>query len=474
MLWGGRFSKSLDERALRYTTSLPVDRRLFDWDVLGSIAHARMLGRQHIIPTADAEALVQGLTELLREPPPLDGPYEDIHSLVETTLAQRIGEPAGRLHTARSRNDQVATDTRLFVRAALLDGVSLLLDLLAVLVEVAARHGEAIMPGYTHVQRAQPVLLGHHLLAYAEMLERDANRLRDAYARADVLPLGAGALAGTSFPLDRQYVARLLGFSSVSRNSLDAVSDRDFLVEHLAALALIAMHLSRLAEELVLWSTPEFGFVSLDEAYTTGSSIMPQKRNPDVAELMRGKSGRVYGALQAVLVMLKGLPLSYNRDLQEDKGTYFEALDVVHDGLALAAAMLGGATWRVERLAQAADDPLIGATDLADHLTQRGLPFRRAHEVVGRIVREAESSGRGLYDFSLDELHNFSTLFEASAVGLRAEAMAAARTVEGGTAPEQVSRQLETARVRQAALREWVAARAAQMPTLTSVIRSTD
>ncbi len=468
-MWGGRFEKSLDERALRYTTSLPVDRRLFEWDVLGSIAHARMLGRAGIIPAEDAASLVEGLGALLRTPPPLDGAFEDIHSLVEAELAQRIGQPAGRLHTARSRNDQVATDARLFARAALIEGVAGVAALQSTLLEVAAKHTRSILPGYTHLQRAQPVNLAHHLLAYWEMLERDAARLRDCYARADVLPLGAGALAGSPYPLDRDYVARLLGFSRVSRNSLDAVSDRDFLIEHLAALATIAMHLSRCAEELVLWSTVEFGFVALDESFTTGSSIMPQKRNPDVAELLRGKTGRVYGALLGLLVTLKGLPMSYNRDLQEDKAPYFEAVDVVHDGLALTAAMIGGATWRVEVLAAAANDPLIAATDLADHLAQRGVPFRQAHEIVGRIVRAAEGSRRGLAEFSLEELRAFSPVFEASAVGLRAEQIVGARQVYGGPAAGQVEAQLRAAREATAAQRKWVEEYAGRLPTLERV-----
>ena len=497
-MWGGRFGKPLDERALRYTTSLPVDRRLFEWDVLGSIAHARMLGRQNILAPADAETLVAGLVGLLRDPPSLDGAFEDIHSLVESTLvagladllehppsldgayedvhslveaelSARVGEAAGRLHTARSRNDQVATDTRLFVRAALIEGVARIVELQSVLVQAAEQHGQSIMPGYTHLQRAQPVLLGHHLLAYGEMLERDIGRLCDAYARADVLPLGAGALAGSPYPLDRQYVAQLLGFSTVSRNSLDAVSDRDFLVEHLAALAAMAMHLSRLAEELVLWSTAEFGFVSLDESLTTGSSIMPQKRNPDVAELLRGKTARIYAALLSLLVMLKGLPMSYNRDLQEDKGPYFEAVDVVHDGLALAAAMVRGATWRTERLAGAAADPLIAATDLADHLSKRGLPFRQAHEIVGRIVRAAEANLRRLDSFTLLELREFSPLFEASAAGLQADQVVAARDVVGGTAPGQVAHQLGLARERLGATRRWIDAHVQMLPTLESV-----
>jgi argininosuccinate lyase len=468
-LWGGRFSKPLDERALHYTTSLPVDRRLFEWDVLGSIAHARMLGRQNIIAATDAQSLTAGLVGLLRDRPPLDGAYEDIHSLVEATLGERIGAVAGRLHTARSRNDQVATDTRLFVRAALIEGAAGIVDLQSVLIEAAEQRAQAIMPGYTHLQRAQPVLLGHHLLAYVEMLERDLGRLRDAYARADVLPLGAGALAGSPYPLDRQYVAQLLGFSNVSQNSLDAVADRDFLVEHLAALATMAMHLSRLAEELVLWSTAEFGFVALDESMTTGSSIMPQKRNPDVAELLRGKTGRVYGALLSLLVMLKGLPMSYNRDLQEDKAPYFEALDTVHDGLALAAAMVQGATWRTDRLAQAAADPLIAATDLADHLTKRGLPFRQAHEIVGRIVRAAEAGQRRLDSFTLAELQAFSPLFEGSAVGLQAAQVVAARDVVGGTAPGQVAAQLVLARERLEISREWIESHVQTLPTLERV-----
>jgi argininosuccinate lyase len=351
----------------------------------------------------------------------------------------------------------------------LIEGVAGIVGLQSVLLDVAQRHTHTILPGYTHLQRAQPVNLAHHLLAYWEMLERDANRLRNCYARADVLPLGAGALAGSPYPLDRQLVARLLGFSEVTRNSLDAVSDRDFLVEHLAALATIAMHLSRCAEELVLWSTVEFGFVALDESFTTGSSIMPQKRNPDVAELLRGKTGRVYGALLGLLVTLKGLPLSYNRDLQEDKAPYFEAVDVVDDGLALTAAMLGGAVGRTERLAVAADDPLIAATDLADHLAQRGVPFRQAHEIVGRIVRAAEASGRGLAELSLDELRTFSPVFEPSAVGLRAEQLVDARRVVGGPAPSQVETQLQASRVRTAAQREWVATCRARLPTLYSV-----
>ncbi|MBV9547650.1 MAG: argininosuccinate lyase [Chloroflexi bacterium] len=472
-LWGGRFEKSLDARALRYTTSLPVDKRLFELDVLASIAHARMLGYRAIIPGEDADAIVHGLADLLDNPPDLEtDAFEDVHSLVETELARRIGESAGRLHTARSRNDQIATDIRMYCRAALVDGVMRLLDLQAALLDTAEHHAETLISGYTHTQRAQPVTLGHHMLAYSEMLERDISRLMDAYPRADVLPLGSGALAGAPYPLDRGFVATLLGFGSVSRNSLDAVSDRDFLLEHLAALSVIAMHLSRLAEELVLWSTAEFGFVQLDEAFTTGSSIMPQKRNPDVAELLRGKTGRVYASLFGLLVTLKGLPLSYNRDLQEDKQPYFEAVEVLHDGLALAAAMMSSATWRTDRLGASASDGLIGATDLADHLTRRGLPFRQAHEVVGHIVRAAESSGRRLADFSLADLQTFCSLFDATAVGLEPTQMVAARDLEGGPAPTQVRRQLAEARTRHATSRAWAEQTAARLPTLATVMQA--
>ncbi len=339
------------------------------------------------------------------DPPSLDGGYEDVHSLVEATLTERIGAAAGRLHTARSRNDQIATDSRLWARGALVDGVAGLAELIEALLGAVARQGETVMPGYTHLQRAQPVLLGHHLLAYVEMFDRDADRLREAYPRADVLPLGAGALAGVPYPLDRDFVARLLGFGAVSRNSLDAVSDRDFLLEQVADLALVAMHLSRLAEELVLWSTSEFGFVTLDESLTTARASCRRSGTRTWPSCVRGKTGRVYGDLIALLMTLKGLPLSYNRDLQEDKAPFFDAVDTVHDGLALTAAMIAGrdvahrAPGRGPRTIA-----LIAATDLADHLARRGLPFRQAHEIVGRIVRAVEASGRALAEFSLDEL----------------------------------------------------------------------
>lgn len=474
-VWGGRFSKPLDPAALRYTTSLPVDVRLWRHDILGSMAHATMLGRQGIIPRVEAGQLVQGLAGLLHHPVEVDGdpPYEDVHSAVEAELTRSLGpDIAGKLHTARSRNDQVATDLRLWAREALLDGVEALLKLQRTLVDVAEREGlDTLLPGYTHLQRAQPVVLGHHLLAYVEMFNRDVERLRDAYRRADVLPLGAGALAGSSFPVDRAYVAQLLGMQGgIARNSLDAVSDRDVAVEHTGHLAITGMHLSRLAEELVLWSTAEFGFVQLDEAYTTGSSMMPQKRNPDVAELLRGKTGRVYGSLMTLLTILKGLPLSYNRDLQEDKAPYFDAVDVVHDGLELAAAMVDSAHWQLHRMAEAADDPLISATDLADHLAMHGIPFRRAHEVIGRLVKHAEKVGRPLSDFSLEELRQFAPEFEPEAVGLRAIDLVKARDVAGGTAPQQVRAEVAGARTRLDASWAWLAERRAALPSAEALI----
>jgi argininosuccinate lyase len=396
-LWGGRFSKPTARRVEEFTSSLPVDRRLLWEDVAGSVAHARMLGRQRIIPSDDARAIVSGLVQLAAElaADDLSGEtrWEDVHSLVEGRLREKIGPAAGRLHTARSRNDQVALDERLFARRALADGAARILDLQEVLLELARRHAEVVLPGYTHLQRAQPVLLAHHLLAYVEMLARDLGRLRDAYARADVMPLGSGALAGAPYPLDREYVARLLGFSAISLNSLDAVGYRDFLVEHLAALALVAVHLSRLAEELVLWSGAEFGFVEIDDGYATGSSIMPQKKNPDVAELVRGKTGRVVGHLVALLTTLKGLPLAYNRDLQEDKQGYFDAVDTTHACLELATGLVQTLRVRAERMESAAEGGFATATDLADHLVRRGLPFRDAHQVAGAIVRACEASG---------------------------------------------------------------------------------
>ncbi|MBI4495158.1 MAG: argininosuccinate lyase [Chloroflexi bacterium] len=450
-----------------FSSSFPFDVRLFTWDVAGSIAHARMLDRQGIIAREDARRLVGGLARVYAEgPPPPSTAWEDVHSFVEQRLQELVGEAAGRLHTARSRNDQVALDLRLFTRAAVCEQVDRVLQVQETLVALAEVHAESVMPGYTHLQRAQPVVLGHHLLAYCEQFQRDLERLQGVHTRADVLPLGSGALAGVPYPLDRVYVAELLGFGQLSRNSLDAVSDRDFVVEHLAALALAAVHLSRLAEEVVLWSSAEFGFLELDDAYATGSSIMPQKKNPDVAELVRGKSGRVIGSLVALLAMLKGLPLAYNRDLQEDKEPYFDAVDTVAMCLEVLNAALATADVRTERLAAAAGGSFATATDLADYLVRKGLPFRQAHGAIGALVRWCTQERRGLEQLGLDELRRFSPLFESDAVGLSPARSVADRDLPGGTAPNQVRRAVASARERLETATAWLAAQRNTLPTV--------
>ena len=470
-LYGSRFAKPTSASVDAFNNSLPVDRRLYREDIAGSIAHARMLGRQGIIPLEDARAIVDGLARLHAElddqgGPSADAAWEDIHTLVEVRLGELAGAAGGRLHTARSRNDQVATDLRLWTRQALCDSTAAVLQLQAALLARAEADRGLILPGYTHLQRAQPVLLAHHWLAYVEMLARDLGRLEDGYVRADVLPLGSGALAGAPYPLDRAYVAELLGFAQISANSLDAVSDRDFVVEHLAALALIAVHLSRLAEELVLWSSAEFGFVSMDDAYATGSSIMPQKKNPDVAELVRGKSGRAVGSLVQLLVTLKGLPLAYNKDLQEDKEPYFRAVDDALACLRLSAEMLGTLRVQPERLARAAADPLLLATDLADHLTRAGLPFREAHSIVGAIVRD---HGERLAELSPEQLGAYSPILAESPARLSVRASVEARDVPGATAPRRVSAALARARRAHARATARLAARRATLPTVETL-----
>ena len=447
--WGSRFRQATHPLAESYTLSLPVDRRLWREEIAASVAHARMLGRQRIIPAADARAIVRGLEEVRREIEqgrfPWRDELEDVHTNVEARLAETIGEAAGRLHTARSRNDQVATDLRLYAMRACDRAAGAIRSLQRALVALAEANRRAVMPGYTHLQRAQPVLLAHHLLAYVEQLERDAERFGDARRRADVLPLGSGALAGVPYPLDRESVARDLGFSRVSDNSIDAVSDRDFVVDFIAAAALCMTHLSRLAEEVVLWSSAEFGFVRLPDAFATGSSIMPQKRNPDVAELARGRSGRVYGALTSILTMLKALPLAYNRDLQEDKRAFFEAEDTLLDTLTAFAAMVPAFEFDGPRLRRAATADYALATDLADYLVRKGLPFRRAHEAVGRLVQDAEERGKTFAQLSLDEYRKVSPLFQRDVLSLNLSAALRARDVPGGTAPRRVA----------AALRRW-------------------
>jgi len=444
------FQGPIARKVLEYTASIPFDRRLALYDIKGSIAHARMLARQGIISDKDAELIVMGLGRIREE---IEGgrfefklELEDIHLNIEARLTERIGEAGRRLHTARSRNDQVSTDLRLYAKDAGKDTVALLKALQTALLDQAQRHLETPMPGYTHLQRAQPVLLAHHLLAYVEMLQRDRERFQQAQARADVLPLGSGALAGVAYPVDRDFLARELGFSRISRNSLDAVSDRDFVVDYLAAAALAMVHLSRLAEELTLWCSAEFGFVELDDAYATGSSIMPQKKNPDVAELARGKTGRVLGHLTGTLAMLKGLPLAYNKDLQEDKEALFDSVDTLQATLDTLAGMVATLRFHPERLAAAAGEGAILATDLADYLVRKGVAFREAHGLVARLVKEATARGKSLSELGLADYRAISDHFGEDVLRVSVASSLAARDVPGGTAPRRVQQALAEAR----------------------------
>ena len=451
-LWGGRFTGGTTASTEAFTASIDVDARLYRHDIMGSIAHAKMLARQRIIAARDAQKIVRGLRaiqeEIERGTFPFSPTDEDIHMNIERRLTEKIGPAGGKLHTARSRNDQVALDMRLFLREEVGLICKALTALQRELARAAKRHIDVIMPGYTHLQRAQPVLLAHHLLAYFEMFGRDHDRLAEALVRINVLPLGSGALAGTTFPIDRLYVAKLLNFPQVSRNSIDAVSDRDFVIEFLAAAAILFVHLSRLAEELVLWSSQEFGFIEVPDRYCTGSSMMPQKKNPDVPELIRGKTGRVFGHLQAVLTLMKGLPLAYNRDLQEDKIPLFDTVDTVKGSVAIMREVIREMIVRKERMAEAAHDGFMNATDLADYLVGRGVPFRSAHGIAGRIVQECVAQGRRLEDLSLRELKRFCPKIEKDVYEyLAAEAVVDRRRALGGTARSNVLRRLKELRV---------------------------
>jgi len=447
--WSGRFQKATDKLVEAYTASIAYDRRLYRQDIRGSIAHARMMASQGIIAQEEGQAIVAGLEAILGDIEAgrfqLKPELEDIHMNIEASLTERIGPVAGKLHTARSRNDQVALDVRLYALEVMDQTVARMEELQRVLLDLAEAHQAVAMPGYTHLQRAQPVLLAHHLLAYFHMLQRDKERFADCRRRADVMPLGSGALAGVPYPIDREFLAGELGFSRISPNSLDAVSDRDFLVEYVAAAAITMMHLSRLSEELVLWSTEEFGFVEMDDAFATGSSIMPQKKNPDVAELARGKTGRVYGHLHGLLTTLKGLPLSYNRDLQEDKEAFFDVVDTLLSTLEVFAPMLASLQFKSEAMARAAGAGHILATDLADYLAKKGVPFREAHHAVGRLVAYASGAGKGLGELSLEEYQTFSPLFEGDVLSIDVASSLAARDVPGGTAPARVREALAQA-----------------------------
>ena len=449
--WGGRFSQSADPTAERFTGSLAVDQRLWPYDLAGSVAWTRALVRAGLLTTAEGDTIVKGLEavrgELAAGTFPFRPELEDIHTNVERRLLELVGDVGGKLHTGRSRNDQIAVDERLYLRDVVGGTVAGLRGAQEALLARAADTVETPMPGYTHLQRAQPVVLAHHLLAYVFMLQRDRERFVDCERRASVLPLGAAALAGTAFAIDREALARDLGFPAVSANSLDAVSDRDYVVEYLAAAAITGVHFSRLAADLTLWATAEFGFVEFADAWATGSSIMPQKKNPDVAELIRGKSGRLHGNLVAVLTTMKGLPLAYNSDMQEDKEPLFDSVDTLAAILAVLPPMLASLTFRADRMRAAAGENFATATDLADYLVRKGLPFRQAHEVVGRVVRHAVGRGVGLEALSLDELRGFSELMAADVhQALTVDASLRARSVTGGTAPAAVRRALAQAR----------------------------
>ena len=432
-----------------YTVSIHYDRRLYRQDIAGSIAHARMLARQGIISADDALAIVGGLEavrqEIERDEFPWDASLEDLHMNIERRLHQVIGPAAGRLHTGRSRNDQIALDMRLYLREVIAEAVAGLRTVQRALLGLARKYQPVVMPGYTHLQRAQPVLFAHHMLAYFEMFQRDIGRLDDCRRRADVLPLGSGALAGVPYPTDRAFLARELGFSRISANSMDAVSDRDFVVEFMAAASVCMAHFSRMSEELILWSSGEFGFIRLAEEFTTGSSIMPQKRNPDFAELARGKTGRVYGNLMAILTTLKGLPLTYNRDLQEDKEGFFDTVDTLQATVEVFAAMLPGMELQSRRVESLAGESGMLATDLADYLVGRGVPFREAHGIMRELCRHCEERGIALLDLPMNEYSRFSPHFQADVYEITATASAAARNNPGGTAPQRVAEALENA-----------------------------
>jgi len=446
----GRFNKPADKLMAKYTASIPVDWRLYPYDIAGSIAHARMLAKQGIISDEDAGVIMEGLAAIQEEIE--QGKFdfktelEDIHMNIEARLIEKVGEVGGKLHTARSRNDQVVLDLRLFTKGAIADTFDRLRELQRALLDLAESNEYVVMPGYTHLQLAQPVLMAHHLLAYFEMLERDTGRFNDCLKRADVMPLGSGALAGVAYTVDREFLARELGFSRISRNSLDAVSDRDFVLEYEAAASICMMHLSRLAEEIILWSSAEFDFIDLDEAYTTGSSIMPQKKNPDVAELVRGKTGGVYGRLMAMLTTMKALPLAYNRDMQEDKEGFLYTVDTLLSTLEVVAGMITNLRVKAENTASAAARGYILATDLADYLVNKGEAFRNAHDIVARLVNHAVEKGKTLGQLSLEEYRGFSSLFDDDVHAITVESSLAARDVIGGTAPRRVAQALADAR----------------------------
>ncbi|EKN71696.1 argininosuccinate lyase [Neobacillus bataviensis LMG 21833] len=449
-LWGGRFTKETNKLVEEFTASITFDQKLAKEDIAGSLAHVQMLGECGIIPMEDAEKIKDGLLSIKKMVDDQEVEFlvedEDIHMNIEKLLIEKIGSVGGKLHTGRSRNDQVATDMHLYLRTKTTELIKLLEDVQKALIGQAKENVETLIPGYTHLQRAQPVSFAHHVLAYFWMFERDKERLIDSLKRINWLPLGSGALAGTTFPINRERVAELLGFETVYPNSMDAVSDRDFILEFLSIGSIIMTHISRLSEELVIWSSQEFQFVELDDSFCTGSSIMPQKKNPDVPELLRGKTGRAYGNLIGLLTVLKGLPLAYNKDLQEDKEGMFDTVETLEGSLKLLAPMIDTMTVKKDVMRKAINNDFSNATDIADYLVRKGLPFREAHEVIGKIVLYAIQSNKFLLDLSFEEYQEFSPLFEEDIYQVLApEHVVAVRNSFGGTAPEQVLKQITLA-----------------------------
>ena len=415
-LWGGRFTKDTDQMVYEFNASINFDKKLYKQDIQGSMAHVKMLAKQGILTEADKDTILKGLQSILEDVEKgslvIDTKYEDIHSFVEANLIDRVGDAGKRLHTGRSRNDQVALDMRLYTREKVLDTDTLLKTLMEAILKTMEENVDTYMPGFTHLQKAQPTTLAHHYGAYFEMFKRDRQRLADIYKRMNYCPLGAGALAGTTYPLDREYTAELLGFYGPTLNSMDSVADRDYLIEFLAALSTIMMHLSRFSEEIIIWNSNEYQFVEIDDAYSTGSSIMPQKKNPDIAELVRGKTGRVYGALMSLLTTMKGIPLAYNKDMQEDKEMAFDAMETVHNCLILFTGMIETMKFRKDKMAKSALGGFTNATDAADYLVNKGVPFRDAHGIIGRLVLFCIEKNCAIDDLTLDELKSISEVFE--------------------------------------------------------------
>ena len=447
-LWGGRFKKGTNDLVNDFNSSINIDSRMFKEDIEGSLAHSKMLGRQGIIPMESSKRIESGLKEILTRMEngviDIDPTSEDIHSFTEGTLTYYIGDCGKQLHTGRSRNDQVTLDLRIYLKKSLKDMISNVLELEKVLHTKASENTKTIMPGYTHMQKAQPITLAHHLLAYAEMFKRDIGRLEDSYKRTDEMPLGSGALATSTYPIDREFVAKELGFSKVTLNSLDSVSDRDYVIETLSALSMIMMHLSRFSEEIILWCTNEFSFIELDDEYSTGSSIMPQKKNPDVAELIRGKTGRVYGDLMTLLTVMKGIPLAYNKDMQEDKEALFDALDTVELSLKTFTGMINTMKVNVENMRKGAAGGFTNATDVADYLVKNGMAFRNAHEIVGEIVLFCIKENKAIDELTLEELKGFSDVFKEDVFhAIDLLTCVEERKVIGGPSTESVKIQLE-------------------------------